>query len=51
MRYYCAGEHKVPKVVMLALEHLVCLQRQVTEKSPAGGSAARERRSSGMSRE
>lgn len=32
MRYYCAGEHPVPKVVMMALEHLVCLQRQVTSK-------------------
>lgn len=25
MRYYCSGEQDVPKVVMLALEHLVCL--------------------------
>jgi ribosome-binding protein aMBF1 (putative translation factor) len=29
MRYYCSGEQPVPRVVMLALEHLVCLQRQV----------------------
>lgn len=28
MRYYCAGEQPVPRVVMLALEHLVeCPQR------------------------
>lgn len=23
MRYYCSGEHPVPRVVMLAMEHLV----------------------------
>jgi DNA-binding transcriptional regulator YiaG len=32
MRYYCGGE-KVPRVVMLALERLVDLQRQVAGKS------------------
>lgn len=32
MRYYCSGEHEPTKVVLLALEHLVCLRGQVTEK-------------------
>ena len=31
MRYYCAGEQKVPKVVLLALERLVDLQRTVSD--------------------
>lgn len=29
MRYYCSGEKVVPRVVMLALERLVDLQRRV----------------------
>jgi helix-turn-helix protein len=29
MRYYCAGEQHVPRMVILALERLVDLQRQV----------------------
>jgi hypothetical protein len=31
MRYYCAGKQEVPRVVILALERLVDLGRQVTK--------------------
>lgn len=33
MRYYCGGD-KVPRVVMLALERLVDLQRRVGDSAP-----------------
>lgn len=35
MRYYCAGEQDVPKVVVMALEYLVLRSRQVTGRKRA----------------
>ncbi len=32
MRYWCAGKERPPRMVMLALERLVELQRRVTDK-------------------
>jgi hypothetical protein len=38
MRYWCAGTTPVPRVVMLAIEHLRCLRGELGKgvKPPAG---------------
>lgn len=36
MRYWCSGERPVPRMVVLALERLVDLQRMV-QNGPTGG--------------
>lgn len=35
LRYYCSGEKGVPRVVILALERLVDMQRMVSDNQPA----------------